>query len=97
MNMQNDKLLPCPFCGGEAIINEDFDIDITYQAMCSSCFCKTRFFATTKSAVITWNTRKPMKRIVEKLEKKINPLHNVNWNSAIECSIDIVKWEGGIE
>ena len=34
--------------------------------------------------------------IVKCLEKKINPLHNVNWNSAIEEAIEIVKEVGGI-
>ena len=43
-----------------------------------------------------WNTRKPMQEIVERLEKKINPLHNVNWNSAIEDAIEIVKEVGGM-
>ena len=36
-----------------------------------------------------------MKRIVEKLERKIQPLHNVNWNAAMEEAIEIVKNELG--
>lgn len=44
-----------------------------------------------------WNTRKPLERIVERLENKINRLHNVNWNAAIERAIEIVKEEGGID
>ena len=32
-----------------------------------------------------------MQEIVDILKKKINPLHNVNWNSAIEEAIEIVK------
>lgn len=32
-----------------------------------------------------------LQEIVYWLEKKINPLHNVNWNSAIEEAIEIVK------
>ena len=36
-----------------------------------------------------------MKRIVEKLEKKIQPLHNVNWNAAMEEAIEVVKNELG--
>jgi hypothetical protein len=38
-----------------------------------------------------------MERIVERLENKINRLHNVNWNAAIERAIEIVKEEGGID
>lgn len=35
-----------------------------------------------------------LERIVERLEKKIQPLHNVNWNAAIEEAIEIIKEEG---
>ena len=31
------------------------------------------------------------KKIIERLEHKINHLHNVNWNSAMEDAIEIVK------
>ena len=41
--------------------------------------------------VTKWNTRKPMERIVERLKGKIHHLHNVNWNEAIECAIEIVR------
>ena len=34
--------------------------------------------------------------VVERLKKKINPLHNVNWNAAIDEAIEIVKEEGGL-
>lgn len=42
------------------------------------------------------NTRKPLERIVEGLKNKINPLHNVNWNAAMERAAEIVKEEGGL-
>lgn len=37
-----------------------------------------------------------LERIVKRLENKINPLHNVNWNAAMEKAIEIVKEEGGL-
>lgn len=38
-----------------------------------------------------WNTRKPVDDVVERLEKKIKPLHNANWNAAMEEAIEIIK------
>lgn len=75
MKMQNDKLLTCPFCGGVAEVDKILDVDYRWLVRCQRCFCKTTTFATEKSAVITWNTRKPMERIVEKLEER-RKLHN---------------------
>lgn len=98
--MSEIKLLPCPFCDGEALINEVLDNDKMYQVMCPRCFCKTTAFATKKSAVITWNTRKPMERIIERLEElknapKVESCYNNGWETSAECSIHIVKEEGG--
>jgi Lar family restriction alleviation protein len=87
--MNKVKLLPCPFCGGEAKIHEDLDIDILYQVMCPRCFCKTKFFATTKSAVITWNTRKPMERIVDRLEEMFK--HHNATKTVKRLVLEIVK------
>ena len=67
--MQN-KLLPCPFCGGEAEIDIILGVDERWLVRCPRCFCKTTTFANKKSALITWNTRKPMERIVEQLEEE---------------------------
>ena len=65
------ELKICPFCGGEAKIDcylyfDEFD---DWFIRCTSCFCRTRTFKTKKSAILTWNNRKPMERIVERLEE----------------------------
>lgn len=44
-------------------------------------------------AIEKWNNRKPVDDVLERLEKKIKPLHNPNWNAAIEESIQIIKGE----
>ena len=61
----NEKLKPCPFCGGEAhlINNNDYMTahkpnDI-YYVMCLNCRAKTNFFYTDdeQEAINAWNTR----------------------------------------
>ena len=37
--------------------------------------------------------KKKIEDVLERLEKKIKPLHNPNWNAAIEESIQIIKGE----
>lgn len=65
------ELKRCPFCGGEAKIDcyLYFDEFNDWFIRCTSCFCRTRTFKTKKSAILTWNNRKPMERIVERLEE----------------------------
>ena len=75
----------CPFCGGEAKIDcylyfDEFD---DWFIRCTSCFCRTRTFKTKKSAILTWNNRKPMERIVERLEEE-NTLIKEQRKEAIE-------------
>lgn len=82
--MQN-KLLPCPFCGGEA---EEKNINriqnggwgksyFSYWCECKECHTKGKAFNTIDHseprtrARVFWNTRKPMERIVEHLEEQI--------------------------
>lgn len=59
------KLKPCPFCGGDAYVQED---DSRFFAACSNCFCNVgegydpcampdHCFYTKDAAVEAWNTR----------------------------------------
>ena len=70
--MQNDKLLNCPFCGGEAEMTwqrHGFDTMI-YWIFCRECGCKQVSSIHKEAVINAWNTRKPMERIVEQLEKE---------------------------
>lgn len=107
----SDKLLNCPFCGGEA---EFYRTPVksngrwcdSVVVCCKNCEARTNMVLYDAKkhpndeeydeAAVAWNQRKPMERIVERLKNKINPLHNVNWNSAMEKAIEIVKEEGGV-
>lgn len=124
--MSEIKLIPCPFCGGEAVIyhqsSKYTNRDGNY-VHCMECGCRTKLFEcygnTTKThedtkqeAIEAWNTRKPMERIVERLEELDDlTLDQFNRSMAgtyehdfadgkscgLELAIEIVKEEGGIE
>jgi Lar family restriction alleviation protein len=49
------KLLPCPFCGGEAKVGVFYG-DL-YFAMCCNCGVYTKFYGTEAEAIEAWNTR----------------------------------------
>jgi hypothetical protein len=113
--MSEIKLLNCPFCGGEAEIEEhkfwnditrSFDIK-TYGVKCQKCSTGGfQFYRLENDAIIHWNTRKPMERINERLEDKLDKTylqthlykHFVEGEQyALDEAIEIVKEEGGIE
>lgn len=74
--MSEIKLLPCPFCGGEAEVFTSDEIGYLgndrYTVKCGSCICGTGHYKDRQRAIEMWNTRKPMERIVEQLEEKKN-------------------------
>lgn len=93
--MSEIKLLPCPFCGGEA----ELDIDDlgNWLVRCKKCFCRTSRSMSKFYPTVSWNTRKPMRDIVKRLEKKIdNRLYDPNWNAGIIAAISVVESEGGM-
>ena len=47
------KLLPCPFCGGEAV----HILKAAGLIACKSCRAKTLVHATMSEAIAAWNTR----------------------------------------
>ena len=70
--MQNDKLLPCPFCGGKPFVYTTGSVSCGFyvEIICENCGCRTdRAYEEVASEV--WNTRKPMERIVEQLEEEL--------------------------
>ena len=63
-----DRLKPCPFCGGKTEVSLLLG---NYGVTCTECMGAI-FPAkgmTKKEAIEAWNTRKPIDRIVEQLEK----------------------------
>ena len=80
--MQN-KLLPCPFCGGEAKIVKYCGTKIISYVECTNCLAYMgnqriitsslkgkEYFESEEQLINAWNTRKPMERIIERMEER---------------------------
>lgn len=62
------ELKKCPFCGGEAKLLKGL-CELDNYFMCLNCRIKTKLYNTKAAAIKAWNTRKPMDKIVERLEE----------------------------
>lgn len=100
--MSENKLKPCPFCGGEA----HFPTVTETWIGCKSCGFETPYTEDKEWLVNTWNTRKPIEKIVEQLEEKRKAYYE-DYNlykcerdlgnvDGLKNAIEIVK-EGGTE
>ena len=59
-----ERLKPCPFCGGEAIVEKAkskpyFERRLPYRVKCKWCHCALayQFFETENDAIKAWNRR----------------------------------------
>lgn len=97
--MSEIKLLPCPFCGGEAELCKGDWIGKEYWVKCTKCICKTSLSNNYNEPIKAWNTRKPLERIIEKINKLPIDPYNEPDNPMVyrQIVIDIVKEVGGIE
>lgn len=66
-----DKLLPCPFCGGEGwYFQSDFPCGMKLQNVrCKKCHCAFDGCSSKKDAVDKWNLRNDCEPLVKVLEK----------------------------
>lgn len=94
-----EQLKKCPFCGGEAEVKYAYSFGFTrnYEAECMKCFCTVGVYLTEAEAITAWNTRKPMERIMERLEEKAKePMYQHDGEDyfvGIVSAIEIVKGE----
>ena len=57
----NDRLLPCPFCGGEAKVNK---WEGGFKVLCQKVFCAVLGpYNTEQEAIDAWNTRLKNERL----------------------------------
>ena len=110
--MSEIKLKPCPFCGSKAELRYNKDGFAYILCANDGCYARTDGCLNENEASRLWNTRKPMERIVERLEKRkkqLEELYKSGYGTTLEqlqCNdflittkndIRIVKEVGGIE
>ena len=98
--MSEIKLLPCPFCGGEAdLVKYIGKLDCKKFAVeCRNIECPTlpctEWYLDKEEAIKAWNIRKPMDDIVKLLEEEMKSYeadHSWNYLKGLEYAIEIVK------
>ena len=66
--MSEIKLLPCPLCGSKAELRYNKDGFAYILCANDGCYARTDGCLNENVASRLWNTRKPMERIIEKIE-----------------------------
>ena len=70
--MSERKILPCPFCGGEAeVIKAHSSFPLPYTVICKTEECGAsvgNYSKTREEAIAAWNTRKPVEKVIDQLE-----------------------------
>lgn len=72
-----DKLKPCPFCGGEAEIE---DMKGEYSVICNTCFGASDICETKEETIAAWNRRhettinEEYNHLLKRLEKEGLPI-----------------------
>lgn len=104
--MSDIKLLSCPICGREVYIGtEDYDDNIEDVIVCDHC--NLRFYgsypATKQDLAEEWNTRKPMERILTRLEECEKDCRQYKYMTDFQAQAnaylkaqEIIKEEGGL-
>ena len=85
----NNKILPCPFCGGELQNIEKYRM--LYQHPTNNCFFSE--LVVKQDEIDKWNTRKPMERIVDRLEEMFK--HHNATKTVKRLVLETVK--GGVD
>ena len=103
----------CPFCGGEAYKKTTFPCDRDgmevnmYIVGCEVCDIEFRVLWNEERAIELWNTRKPMEKILKrvedeselgklgKMEERVGRKQTVGFVSGIRCAYQIIKEEVG--
>lgn len=106
--MSETKLLPCPFCGGEAEVETGSVFMWEHIIVCKNCGASSKMMngiapsQAREKAINAWNTRKPVERLLERLEEEIKEVANESWTdyeervivgSTLYGAIDIIKEE----
>ena len=111
--MSEIKLLPCPFCGGEASLTKKNRIIVEGKTErechvhCNKCnaraervlykSCSTTEMAHELARKL-WNTRKPMERLINLLEEESHShINDDGYYYGVQGAIEVIKEEGGIE
>lgn len=67
-----NELKKCPFCGGEARLADEpiGKGKCLYSVLCENdCVVQGTYHTTAESAIKAWNRRKPIERVIERLEE----------------------------
>ena len=93
--MSDERLLPCPFCGGEAKVAHEYTEAWKLEyVMCFRCGCSTPPAISEYTVIQIWNTIKPMERIVEKLENELELADKEKERSARENPLQFDSAKG---
>jgi hypothetical protein len=81
----SDLLLPCPFCGSDALVRQCYHSmprEPTFRVSCTYCLCGTSDdFATAEAAAELWNRRAQSAEIARLTRERDEAESFIYWNA----------------
>lgn len=80
-------LKKCPFCGGEASLHSRCNYmetgnETMYFVKCDECKTESTWCYKKEKAINAWNNRKPLERVIERLEERMEKCFSISEKSA---------------
>ena len=82
-----EKLKKCPFCSREAELRYNKDGFSFVVCANDGCYVRTDGHLNEDAAITAWNKRKPMERIVKRLEEKLSIARQSSYSNEISLGI----------
>ena len=90
-----NELLPCPFCGGEAVFHNSLRPPETYpcRVYCDNCWAEVGGYSTEAEAIAAWNSRAAHSTLTAEQVRKAAKSNSRKYKSPVDDGIWMKEYD----